>query len=149
MLVNAAAAVLGLALAAGQSAGAPPAPNSQAGDLPVSLNRIREELKKPDHPRLTAPSSRKADFKVEVNEKQHFQDLLDLLDFGNGSGPTLPSVWFGSTTPPLVSFNATGMGVSISKAIANARRGRAERLAREEVRRALDEFCQTHECGAK
>lgn len=107
------------------------------------MSRIRQALK--TAPKLRTASDSKTDFKVEVNETQRFQDLLDLLDL-SGVGSTIPDVLFPTTATPLFSVNATGLGVSISKAVARARRERAERLAREEVRRALDEYCAAHEC---
>jgi hypothetical protein len=122
-------------------AASPPPP-----ELPVSLSRIREALKKPE-PRLTSPKV-KADFKIEINEEQRFQDLVDLLDFN--ASPVLPAVSFGgSQTQPLVSFSANGAIQSLATSVSKARRARAERLAREEVARALNQFCATHECAAR
>ena len=129
--------------AAGQAASAPPP------EPPVSLSRIREALKKPE-PRLTSPKV-KADFKIEINEEQRFQDLVDLLDFS--ASPVVPAVLFGgftgSRTQPLVSFSGNGAIQSLSNSVSKARRERAERLAREEVARALNQFCATHECAAR
>ena len=115
-------------------------------ELPVSLSRIREALKRPD-PRLSAPRA-KPDFAVEINEQQRFQDLVDLLDFS--AIPKLPAVFFGgSQTQPLFSTSLSGIGVSVAKSVSKARRERAERLAREEVQRALIQFCSSHECAAR
>jgi hypothetical protein len=114
--------------------------------LPVSLSRIREALKKPENP-LTSPQA-KADFKVEIAEQQRFQDLVDLLDFS--ASPVVPAVLFGgSQTQPLVSVSLSGIGASVANSVAKARRARAERLAREEVERALSQFCASHECAAR
>ena len=123
--------------AAGQAAAAQP-------QLPVSLARIRSALKKPEG-KLTTPLPA-ADFKVDVNEEQRFRDLLDLLDFN--PNPMVPDVQFGrgTGTQPLVNFNASGAIQSAASGISKARRERAERLAREEVARALITFCETHEC---
>ena len=114
--------------------------------LPVSLSRIREALKKPEN-KLAAPL-RQADFKVDIAEQQRFQELVDLLDFS--ASPVLPAVWFGgSHTQPLFNVSLTGIGQSVVRAAAKARRERAERLAREEVERALNQFCATHECAVR
>jgi len=114
--------------------------------LPVSLSRIREALKKPEG-KLAAPQ-RQADFKVEIAEEQRFQDLVDLLDFS--ASPVLPAVRFGgSQTQPLINVSLTGIGQSVARSVARARRERAERLAQEEVQRALNQFCATHECAAR
>ena len=127
-----------------------PAAEPTRSELPVSLSRIREALKKPDGPRFGPPLAR-PDFKVEVYEAQRFRDLVDLLDFS--ASPVLPAVLFGgfagSRTQPLFNVSLNGIGESVAKGISNARRARAERLAREEVARALNQFCSTHECPAR
>jgi hypothetical protein len=116
-------------------------------ELPVSLSRIREALKKPD-PRLGSPVTKAADFRVEIAEQQRFQDLVDLLDFS--AIPVVPAVQFGgSQTQPLFNVSLAGIGQSVSKSVSKARRERAERLARAEVERALYQFCSTHECAAR
>jgi hypothetical protein len=155
MFFNSMWAGLGLAsLMAAQTATAPPPSQAPSGNLPVSISRIRNALKKPEGLRVR-PAPR-ADFKVEINEAQRFRDLLDLLDFG--SGPVAPGGWYAfqqrqllgqQQSQPLVSFDAGAMGQAVGSAIANARRARAERLARDEVQRALIEFCATHECPAR
>ena len=143
-------AVLGLALllsvATQGIAAQAPADEAAQRDLPVSLSRIRDALKKPD-PRLSKPRE-KPDFSVEINEEQRFQDLVDLLDFS--ALPSLQAVRFGgSPTQPLFNVSLSGIGVSVAKSVARARRERAERLAREEVQRALIQFCSSHECAAR
>jgi hypothetical protein len=142
------AAVLGLVyLAAGQSITVPPPDTAPVRNLPVSISRIRDALKKPAGPGLTLPPSR-ADFRVEVLEKQRFEDLLTLLGLGGGS--PMPSVMFGSAvTHPSSAADLSAIGRAAGRAIAEARRERAERLAREEVQRALISFCATHECPAR
>jgi hypothetical protein len=123
-----------------------PADSTPRAELPVSLSRIREALKRPD-PRLSAPTV-KPDFKIEVNEEQRFQDLVDLLDFS--ASPVLPAVWFGgSQTQPLFNVSVSGIGGSVARSVVKARRARAERLAREEVARALIQFCSTHDCASR
>jgi hypothetical protein len=138
---------------AAQTASVPPQSQAPSGNLPVSMRRIRDALRKPEGLRVR-PAPR-ADFKVEINETQRFRDLLDLLDFG--SGPVAPGGWYssqqrqllGQQSQPLVSFDAAAMGQAVGSAISKARRARAERLARDEVQRALIEFCATHECPAR
>jgi hypothetical protein len=122
-------------------------------NLPVSMNRIREALKKPPPLRVT-PETR-ADFSVEINQEQRFKDLLDLIDFG--SGAAIPGGLYGyqqqqilgQQTQPLFNVNVSGIGQGIGTAISKARRERAEQLARDEVQRALVDFCATHECPAR
>ena len=137
---------LALLLALPPQGAAAQAPAEDAAQLPVSLSRIREALKKPD-PRLSKPRA-KPDFSVDINEEQRFKDLVDLLDFS--AIPSLPAVRFGgSQTQPLFNVSLSGIGVSVAKSVAKARRERAERLAREEVQRALIQFCSDHECPAR
>src|SRR4051794_6459907 len=142
-----AAAVFSLAAFAAQApSAATPADSAPRAELPVSLSRIREGLKRPD-PRLSTPPV-KADFKIEINEQQRFQDLLDLLDFS--AAPVMPAVRFGgSQTQPLFTTSVSGIGASLAKSVSKARRARAERLAREEVQQALNQFCASHECAAR
>ena len=153
MLSVPAAALLAVnLLAAAQNPAPPPQPVIPARNLPISLARIREGLKRPE---LFLAARPRADFFVEINEKQRFQDLLALINFD--SGPSIPGGWYsfqqaqmlGQKTQPLVSFNATGVAQAIGGAISQARRERAERLAREEVRRALVDFCTVNECPAR
>jgi hypothetical protein len=129
---------------------ATPGDSAPRAELPVSLSRIREALKKPD-PRLAVPPP-KPDFKIEVNEEQRFRDLVDLLDFS--PSPVVPAVWFGpavggSRTQPLVSMSVSDLGTAVVRSVTKARRARAERLAQEEVQRALIQFCASHECAAR
>ena len=155
MLFNSTWAAFGLAsVMAAQTAGVPPQSQTASGNLPVSMSRIRDALKRPEGLRVRpAP---KADFKVEINEAQRFRDLLDLLDFGGG--PVAPGGWYAfqqrqllgqQQSQPMVSFDAGAMGQAVGSAIAKARRARAERIARDEVQRALIEFCAAHECPAR
>jgi hypothetical protein len=135
-----------LAVPAQEAAAQAPAEDAAPGELPVSLSRIREALRKPD-PRLSKPRA-KPDFSVEINEEQRFRDLVDLLDFS--AIPSLPVVRFGgSPTQPLFNVSLTSFGASVAKSVSKARRDRAERLAREEVERALFQFCSSHECAAR
>jgi hypothetical protein len=46
----------------------------------------------------------------------------------------------------MFALDLLSIGSAVQKAVANARRSRAEQAARDEVRRALTEFCATHEC---
>ena len=154
MSVRCAAVTLAWLLAA-EPAGAAQSAAAAATNLPVSISRIREGLKRPE-PRLSAPPIQ-ADYRVSVDEKQRFEDLLLLLDF-SGTRATVPGGWnvfqhqqavAAGSSQPLVSVNAMGALTSTASAIVRARRERAERLAREEVERALIDYCSTHECPAR
>jgi hypothetical protein len=145
------AAAIGLFLLTSSQTSALPADMVAARDLPVSLPRIRTALKKPP-PRIIAPKI-EATFRVEINERQRFRDLLDLIDFG--SGPVAPGGFYGyqqqqatgqRQSQPLFNVNMTGVIQNVGAEISKARRERAERLAREEVRRALVDFCAANDC---
>ena len=47
---------------------------------------------------------------------------------------------------PMLSVDLLSIGSAVRQAVANARRASAEKAAREEVRRALEAFCATHDC---
>jgi hypothetical protein len=148
MTLKAAAAVLGLAWVLGASSASAQtnAADASQTQLPVSLSRIREALKRPEG-KLAEPV-RQADFRVDIAEEQRFHDLTDLLDFS--AGPSVPAVWFpGQGSQPLFKVNFTGIGTAIASSIAKARHERAERIAQAEVERAFNQFCATHECAAR
>jgi hypothetical protein len=143
-----AAAILGLAsvLAASSASAQTNAAETSRTQLPVNLSRIRDGLKRPEG-KFFQPQ-RQPDFRVDIAEEQRFRDLIDLLDFSGG--PSLPAVWFGGPrTQPLFNVNLNGVGHAVVSGIAKARRERAERIAQEEVQRALNQFCATHECAAR
>jgi hypothetical protein len=91
MLVAATASLIpgSPAVAQTPASGPPAATSADAaanGDLPVSLDRIRDALKKSDAPILTG-LDRQADFRVEIEEKQKLEDLLKRLDVKAGPVP--------------------------------------------------------------
>ena len=138
-----AAAVLGLALMSGQVPASAPA-EQPSPTLPVSLARIRASLKHQVSGRFAKPLTT-ADFSVDILEKQRFEDLLTLLGLGGGS--PMPTVLFGSAASrPSSAADLSFVGGAVGRAIVEARRKRAERLAREEVARDLVEFCTINEC---
>ena len=148
----AASAALGFTLLLGVQEPAVAPGNVPPRQLPVSFVRIRRELKKPAPPRLFVPPSQ-ADFSIQVIEKQRFQDLLSLLDFGGG--PVAPGGLYAhqqrqvlgqQQSQPLFNADLLAAGGAVVKAISKARRARAERLAREEVRGALVDFCAARAC---
>ena len=151
------AAILGVAsLVACLPASARAQEQAAARELPTSLSRIRAALKKPEPPRRLLKPPSQADFNVQILEKQRFADLLSLIDFG--SGPVAPGGWYAQQqrqvlgqqqSQPLFNVDMMAIGSSVGNAIGKARRERAERLAREEVQRALVEFCAERECSSR
>jgi hypothetical protein len=132
-------------------------------DLPVSLDHIREGLKKEQS--LLRTNELPADFRIEIVEQQKIDELLKKLDFS--SGPAPPSGVYGfeqqrrlfnPTDRPLMqpyaAFNggelitialenliAKYLGGRLVNAVSAAERSRAERAAREEVDQAIAAYC--------
>ena len=156
------------ALMAGAPAGAQEGQPSSAADaqtpgLPVSLDRIRQALEQAPVERLKGLDE-KPTFKVEIQEKQKFQDLLSTLDFK--SGPVPPGGLYGYETQrlwtpkeyqPYAVFSQRELLVvalenllekylfgHVVPAIADAEQARAEQAAREDVDRALAKFLAAH-----
>jgi hypothetical protein len=135
------------------------------GNLPVSLDRIREALSKPPELTLLHKLEFKPDFSVQVQERAHIQTILSTLDFK--SGPRLPGglygyeqqqqIWNKVDRPlaqPYAAFNGGELitlaieglmqkylGGALLNGISNVERESAERAAKAEVSRAISEYC--------
>ena len=116
-------------------------------NLPVSLDRIRAALERsPREPLKTQLP--KPTFRVEIREHQRFEALLATLDFR--SGPVPPGGLYGFEqrarlsspwgSQPIVGVDVLAIGRLIANGISRAQRSHAEAAAREEVKRALEEF---------
>jgi hypothetical protein len=152
------AGVVGLALALGMQQGGDLAPARDAmPELSVSLTRIHRALDRPAPLRIRLPEPQ-ADFHVEIRRQPLYS--------ANLLGP-VESLWSPTTSPapagglygfdqrqrlgqqwsqPMFAVDLLSIGSALQKAVAAARRSRAEQSAQEEVRRARAEFCATHEC---
>jgi len=132
--------------------------------LPVSLDHIREGLKKTDSP-LLHPNELPADFRLEIVEQQKIDELLKKLDFKTGPAPggglygyEQQQRLFNPTDHPLqqpyaafsggefftiAAENLIGkyLGGPLVKAFSGAERGRADRAAHEEVDREIAAYC--------
>src|ERR1700730_11300067 len=132
--------------------------------LPVSLDHIRKALEQqPAQPLLKLPDQ--PTFKIEIQERNRFQELLATLDFKGGPTPAgglyaaeMQRVMFPSVSNPLTqpyaAFNQPELltilienlvgkyliGKAFS-AINAAERERAELAAREEVRQTIAQYC--------
>lgn len=133
--------------------------------LPVSLDRIREGLKKPPDQTLLHTYEMKPDFRVHVEEQAHIDDLMKKLDFKSGPAPAggLYSYeqqrrLFNPTDRPLQQPYAAFSGGELitiaienligryiasraGNAIRSAVRSHAESDARREVDQAVEEYC--------
>ncbi len=135
-------------------------------NLPVSLERIRETLiRLPERPAIRG-MDRKPDFSVTtIEERQRLQELFRSLEYK--IGPTVPGglynyeqqrLLFNKTNHPLEQPYAAYSGGElvtlaieglvqqfvagrIAHAISGIERARAEKVARQEVSRAIAEFC--------
>jgi len=122
-------------------------------DLPVSLERIREQLSRPP-PTLLQSLDIQPDFSLTIEEEQpRFVEMFSPEDFRGGPAPPggvyayeiarmIPGF-----RPPIGGLNLLALGDGIVGAISSARRRRAEDAARLEVRRALMEFCAAQPNG--
>jgi hypothetical protein len=115
--------------------------------LPISLDRIRAALERSPAERLKTVLPRPT-FRVEIQERQRFEEFLATLDFRSGPVPPgglygfeqrarLSSPW---ASQPIVSVNLLPIGRGIADWFSSAKRTRAEAAARDEVKRALDAF---------
>jgi hypothetical protein len=118
-----------------------------APNLPVSLDRIRAALERSPVERLKTVLPRPT-FRVQIQERQRFEELMAALDFR--SGPVPPGGLYGFEqrarlsppwgSQPIMSVDLFSIGRLFSGGLSNAKRAHAEAAAREEVKRALDEF---------
>ncbi len=147
---------LALALATMQPPADPGSVTERLRALPVSVSRIRAALDRPAPLQLALPEP-KPTYRIEIREHLLYSpNLLGPVEqlWSTTSGPTPPGGLYaydqgqrlGQASQPLFSMDLPSIGGAIKNAIANARRSRAERAAREEVQRALAEFCATREC---
>jgi hypothetical protein len=144
---------------------APQVDPEASGALPVSLDRIREALSKPAELSGLHKLEIKPDFSVRVQERAHIQAILSTLDFK--TGPRAPGglygyeqqrlIWNKVDRPlaqPYAGFSGGEMitlaieglmqkylGSTLLNSISTAEREGAERAAREEVSRAISEYC--------
>jgi hypothetical protein len=149
------------------SAGTPassPEDGPAKADLPVSLDHIREGLKKSDSP-LLRPNELPPDFRLEIVEQRKIDELLKKLDFKSGPAPggglygyEQQRRLFNPTDRPLqqpyAAFSggefltialenliARYLGGRLINAVSGAERSRAERAAREEIDREIAAYC--------
>ena len=139
-------------------------PQNQELNLPVSLEKIKEQLQQPSVLQIHTPDER-AMFRVQILEKQKIEDLIASLKFKDAPIPAggvqmqeLQRIWFNPVDNPLVQpFAAFNQGELLTilienlvrkyiggkalNAISSAERARAEAAAREEVRTAIAQYC--------
>ena len=157
--------------AVSSAAAAPNDTQSASGplNLPVSLDRIREGLKQTPLVTLRGLNEVAADqvahFKIEIEERRKIEELLATLNFKGGPVPAggpyayeqqrrlfppvdnpLVQPWAAFNTSQLLVLTLENiirryLGGRVMNAVSTAERTQAERAAREEVARALADFC--------
>ena len=118
-----------------------------APNLPVSVDRIRAALERSPVQRLKTALPT-PNFRVKIQERLRFEELMASLDFR--SGPVPPGGLYGFEqrarlsspwgSQPIMGVDLLAIGRLFGSGLSNAKRARAEAAAREEVRRAVDEF---------
>src|SRR5688572_4879821 len=140
-------------------------PDAPASALPVSLDHIREALKKNPDASLLRNAALPSDFRVEIVEQEKIDKMLSKLDFKSGPAPAgglygyeQQQRLFRPTDRPLMQPYAAFsggelitialenllvryLGGRVIDAISGAERSRAERAAREEVDAAIATYC--------
>jgi len=135
------------------------------GELPVSLDRIREALSKPAELSGLHRLEIKPDFSVRVQERAHIQAILSTLDFKTGPRPPgglygyeqQQQIWNKVDRPlaqPYAGFSGGEMitlaieglmqkylGGRLLNSIGKAERDSAERAVKEEVAHAISDYC--------
>ena len=139
-MLIAAAAALALSLAAGERAPAGQTAAPDATPAPVSVERVREGVERPQLLKLPHPDEI-AYFRATVEEALPVDGVLDAMRRDLAAWPGSPIIAPTSGHPsPAVGIEVLGLARSFLRA-------RAERKAKRAVRIALDEFCLTHDCS--
>ena len=139
----------------------------QSGDLPVSLDHIRDGLKRQATDSILKRVEIPPDFRIQILEQQRINDLLSKLDFKHLNAPAPAGGLYGydqqqrlfnSVDHPLVqpyaafsgselitvaieNLIARYLGGRVVNGISDAERARAEHAARQEVDQAIADYC--------
>jgi hypothetical protein len=173
LLILASMLVGGLAAAQEGKPSSPPSTEDAKQSGPVSLERIREGLAA-SPPKLTLSALEKPpDFKVEVQERHFFEEILATLDVKPGPVPAgglymyeqqrqLHNPVDRPLAQPYAAFSPGEfitiavenliykyLGGRIADSVSNAERARAEADARREVSGALEKYCAADSERAK
>jgi hypothetical protein len=131
-------------------------PEERPLDLPVSLERIRAGLAS-GTPSMLDALDLQPTFRVEVQEQRpRFVEMFSPESFKGGPVPPgglyayeQQRMLFPNSTPPLFSFDTLPVVRELVNAIGDARRARAAAAARQEVERAMAEFCAAQPNGGE
>jgi hypothetical protein len=109
-------------------AGAIAAPSAQESAA-VSVDHIRTALERPSALMLT---DRKPDFTVHIEKRRPMQDIFDVPPW-----QLEPLGW----RPPAVGFDLLSVVRYVAKSVADAKYAHDLRVARDEVQRAIADYC--------
>jgi len=112
---------------------AAPAAMASAQDAATTadaLDRVRAALAKP--PSKVTLMQRTPDFTVHIEKRRPMQEIFDVPPWA-----TDPVGW----QPPGIGFDLLSAVRYVAKSVADAKHGHDERLAREEVQRAIADYC--------
>jgi hypothetical protein len=141
--------------------------DSQPGDLPVSLDHIRAGLKRQATESILKRVEIPPDFRIQILEQQRIDDMLSKLDFSHLKAPAPPGGLYGydqqqrlfnpvdhPLAQPYAAFSgselitvaienliARYLGGRLVNGISDFERARAERAARQEVDKAIADYC--------
>ena len=141
--------------------------DAQSGDLPVSLDHIRDGLKRQATDSILKRVEIPPDFRIQILEQQRINDMLSKLDFKHLNAPAPAGGLYGydqqqrlfnSVDHPLVqpyaafsgselitvaieNLIARYLGGRVVNGISDAERARAEHAARQEVDQAIADYC--------
>jgi hypothetical protein len=106
------------------------APRAQETTGADSLDRVRARLQKPEPALKLEPPT--PDFRVHIEKRRPMQDIFDVPPWA-----TDPVGW----QPPALGFDLLSVFRSAARSVAEAKHGHDVRLAREEVQRAIADYC--------
>jgi hypothetical protein len=148
-----------------QKATSDPEAEKKGGGLPVSIDKIREALEQPAPPLSFRTLDERPMFRIQIQERMKIDELLASLNFKTSPAPggglygyeqqrqMFPAVdnplrqpYAAFNQPELLTIlveNLVGkyLAGKASNAISNAERTHAEANAREEVRAAVEQYC--------
>jgi hypothetical protein len=141
--------------------------DSQSGDLPVSLDHIRAGLKREATESILKRVEIPPDFRIQILEQQRIDDMLSKLDFSHLKAPAPAGGLYGydqqqrlfnpvdhPLSQPYAAFSGSELitvaienliaryvGGRLVNGISDFERARAERAARQEVDKAIADYC--------
>ena len=143
-----AAAVIALTSALTNPVSASAQRDASAATPPVSADRVREGLQRPEPLRIPPIPEPAAHFRVDVEGLFPVETVLDGVRRDLAAQPGFAAGRpTGPGSPLAGGLDLLGVVRGLAGRIGGARRARAERNARREVQDALAAFCRVHDCS--